>query len=191
MTVKLGAGRELRKLKGHLIPGEQVRYLAGGVVNRRQGLVALTDRRLLMLFHGHLRQSLEDIPLDRITAVREKAGMLMGTLTVVASGTEMVISQVPKQDMKNLAQALRTRMASGSLPQLPAVELRDSEPVTSEPDTAPLVSEGAQPDLVEQLAQLAALKDSGALTQKSSKAPNDDYLATANPARESGKQPVS
>jgi len=166
MSVKLGARRELRKLKGHLIPGEQVRYLAGGVVNRKQGLVVLTDRRLLMLFHGHLRQSLEDIPLDRITAVREKAGMLMGTLTVVASNTEMAISQVPKQDMKKLAQALRAWMSSGSLPQLPAVDLEDPQVVTADPNVRAEEMAGPRADPVEQIARLSGLRDQGAITDE-------------------------
>lgn len=166
MTVKLGARRELRKLKGFLLPGEQVRYLASGVVDRKQGLVALTDRRLLMLFHGHLRQSLADIPLDRVTAVRDKAGMVMGTLIVVASNTEMVISQVPKQDMRNLAQALRTRMSAGSLPQLPAVDLGDEADPALDARDQSMDSVTSTPDRIEQLERLAALRDQGVITDE-------------------------
>jgi hypothetical protein len=171
MGVKVGARREVRKLKAHLLHGEQVRYVAAGTVDRRRGLVALTDRRLLVLFHGHLRQTVEDIALDRITSVNEKAGMLLGTLTVLASNTTLTISDIEKRDMKNLAAALRTRMASGSLPPLPPIDTDDldaDEPApkrsgggpNSRPDPAP---DGDAP--LRQLEQLASMLERGIITQ--------------------------
>jgi hypothetical protein len=160
MGVKVGARRELRKLSGHLLPGESVRYLASGTVERRQGLIALTDRRLLILFHGVVRQDVQDLPLDRITSIREKAGMLLGTLTVLASNTTLVITNVSKTDMKALSNALRTRISTGSLPTLPPLEVPSS--VADEND-----AHGAGPaaDALEQLARLGDLRNSGVLSE--------------------------
>jgi len=174
MTLKLGSRRELRKLaKHHLLPGEQVRYAASGRVQRRLGLVALTDRRLVFLFHGMVRQAVEDLPLDNITSVREKGGLVFGTLTVLASSTELVISEVPKADMKALASALRARMSTGSLPPLPPLDLTDTTD-DGEPPSAPLSDQDA--DVLAQLRQLGELKESGVLTGAEFEAAKADLL---------------
>lgn len=162
MGVKVGARRELRKLKQHLLPGEQVRYLAAGVVNRRQGLVALTDRRLLVLFHGVVRQSIEDLPLDRITSTKEKAGVLMGTLTVLASNTTLVVTNISKVDMKALSKALRARLTTGSLPPLPALELPDASAAMDDEASVTDVP-AANDSALDQLARLGELHLSGVL----------------------------
>lgn len=75
----------------------------------------------------------------------------------------MAISQVPKQDMKNLALALRTRMSTGSLPQLPAVDLQDSAVAANTSADADGTA-ARQQDPVEQLARLAELRDQGVIT---------------------------
>jgi hypothetical protein len=163
MGVKLGARRELRKLSKHLLTGERVRYLASGTVNRRQGLVALTDRRLLVLFHGMVPQSLEDLPLDSVTSIKEKAGVLLGTLTVLASNTTLVITNVSKIDMKALSNALRTRLSTGALPALPALEIpAASSEIDDEPPTVD--APGGGNDVLEQLARLGELHEAGVLS---------------------------
>lgn len=164
MGVKLGARRELRKLSKHLLPGERVRYLASGTVNRRQGLVALTDRRLLVLFHGMVRQSVEDLPLDSVASIREKAGVLLGTLTVLASNTTLVITNVSKVDMKALSNALRTRLSTGSLPALPALEMPAASAENDDEPSAVAEPAGGN-DVLEQLARLGELRDAGVLSE--------------------------
>lgn len=162
--VKFGARRELRKLHKHLMPGEQVRYVAGGQVSRRRGIIALTDHRFLVLFQGMTRNSIEDLPLDRITSIREKSGLLLGTLTVVASNTQMVVSEISKVDMKRLSVALRLRISTGALPPLPAVSLSAVDD-DMEQDASPVngsTSDG-RTKLLEQLEHLGRLKDAGVL----------------------------
>ena len=161
MLVKFGARRELRKLaRHHLVPGEQARYTAAGRVRNHNGLLVMTDRRLIFVFHGRLRQSIEDIPLDNITSVRERTGLVLGSLTVLASSTELVIANVGKPDLKVVASALRSRITTGSLPPLPAIDL-DAE---DESDADPPIEIDDSVDVLAQLRQLGELRDAGVLT---------------------------
>lgn len=165
MTLKLGSRRELRKLaKHHLAIGEQVRYAASGRVRKRVGLVVLTDRRLIFLFHGMVRQTIEDLPLERITSVREKGGLVFGSFTVLASSTELVVTQVAKADLKALAKALRARISTGALPPLPPLDLGDAGLDEEEgvPTSAPAGAPSA--DVLDQLRQLGELRDAGVLS---------------------------
>lgn len=178
MTIKMGSRRELRKLaKHHLVPGESVRYAASGRVNNRLGLAALTDRRLLFLFHGMVRQSLEDLPLTSVVSVKERTGVLMGTLTVVASGTELIIKQVAKHDLKTLANALRVHISTGSLPPLPAIDLDGEDGSVEEETPAPDgPAQTTSPDVVDQIARLGELKSSGVLTEEEFEAAKSELL---------------
>jgi hypothetical protein len=170
MGVKFGARREVRKLGSHLLQGEQVRYVAAGTVDRRRGLVVLTDRRLIVLFHGHLHQSVDDIALERVTSVAEKSGIVLGRLVVLASNTTMTISDIAKPDMKSLAAGLRTRVASGALPPLPPIDIDDADYDPEGQDfgagpssRAPESPDGASP--LAQLEQLASMLERGIITQ--------------------------
>ena len=82
MSWKMGGKRELKKLAGHLHEGETVRFIAEGTYEHDQGIVVLTDVRLLFLFHGVTRQRKEDFPLDRISSVQTKSGMVKGEMKV-------------------------------------------------------------------------------------------------------------
>ncbi|QDN64433.1 PH domain-containing protein [Streptomyces sp. S1D4-14] len=107
----LGAKREIRKLPGVLWEGETVERLAIGQYGGGQGLVAMTDKRLLFFKHGFLSQTLEDFPYNRISSVQWSAGPLMGTLTVFTSGNRAEIKSMPKDPGKTLADKLRARLA--------------------------------------------------------------------------------
>jgi hypothetical protein len=150
MGWKLGGKREIKKLTEHLNEGELVRFIAQGAYRNGQGIVVLTDQRLLFVFHGLVRQAVEDFPLDRISSVATKSGMVTGEVKVHASGNEAVISHIVKADLKLLADALRDRLAGQS---------NDSaQPTSTQPVAAP------QPDVLDQLRKLAELRDAGTLT---------------------------
>ncbi|MET8098116.1 PH domain-containing protein [Streptomyces sp. NPDC005236] len=111
----LGAKREIERLPEVLWEGETVEMLATGTYGKGSGVLAMTNRRLVFYFNGLLSQQVEDFPYNRISSVQWAAGMLMGTLTVFASGNKAEISQVPKAQGKPLADLLRQRMA-GDIP---------------------------------------------------------------------------
>jgi Bacterial PH domain/Short C-terminal domain len=146
MGWKFGGKREIKKLHEHLYEGERVTYLAQGAYDGNQGVVALTDQRLLFVFHGLMSQAVEDFPLDRLSSVQTKAGLATGDLTVHASGNSAVIKSIIKPDLKYLGDALRQHIGTGKPTPAPA-------PIT------PI-------DVADQLAKLAALRDQGVLTEE-------------------------
>jgi hypothetical protein len=58
---QLGSKREIKKLQDHLHEGEQFLKLGPGHISVKQGIVALTDQRLLFVFHGLTGQAVEDV----------------------------------------------------------------------------------------------------------------------------------
>jgi hypothetical protein len=145
MGSKLGGKREINKLHEHLHDREVVRYIAQGTYDGKQGIVVLTDQRLLFVFHGLMSQAVEDFPLDQLSSVQTTAGVVTGDLTVHASGNRAVIKSIVKPDLKLLGDALRERIGAG-------------KPVTAAP-AAPV-------DVADQLAKFAALRDQGVLTEE-------------------------
>ncbi|MGV9502137.1 PH domain-containing protein [Streptomyces sp. NPDC003642] len=129
--------------------GETVEMLATGVYGKGNGLVAMTSQRLIFLKHGIMSQQVEDFPYSRISSVQWSGGMLMGTLIVFASNNKAEIKQVPKDQGKILADALRARLA-GSVPGAPA-------------PAAPAPAGG---DIASRLATLDQLRAAGAITDE-------------------------
>jgi hypothetical protein len=125
---------------------EQVLVMGAGTYEQKQGIVALTDQRLLFVFHGMLGHAVEDFPLDRLENVQTKVGMTSGDLTVSSAGKSTVIKSIYKSDLKRLADALRQRIAVGS------------QPVQAAPADSL--------DVADQLAKFAALRDQGVLTEE-------------------------
>lgn len=84
MPKHLGSGREVKKLVEHLWEGETVHRMVGGTYGPGNGLLVLTDRRVLFIIDGRTVQLTEDFPIDRISSVQWSAGMLMGSVTIYA-----------------------------------------------------------------------------------------------------------
>ncbi|MGQ0483493.1 MAG: hypothetical protein ACT4O0_21015 [Pseudonocardia sp.] len=86
--------RELRQLAAHLREGERVRRLAAGVYGSGDGLLAVTDHRVLLLRDGRSGQASEGFPLERVTSVRWLPGDGHGTILVGDSHTTAELSDV-------------------------------------------------------------------------------------------------
>jgi len=70
MHNKFGAGREIRTLVEHLWEGETVERMTADTYGTGQGLVVLTDRRLLFTKDGVMSQKTEDFPLSKVSSVQ-------------------------------------------------------------------------------------------------------------------------
>lgn len=150
LSWKLGSKREINKLEQYLWEGETVEMLATGSYGKGQGLLALTDRRLLFLVQGWTSEQLEDFPLGKISSVQWSGSFGTGTITVYASGNRADITGVMKDNGKAIADRLRARLndltsTSGSVVHTPAS------------NGTPLLAE---------IQQLASLRESGALTDE-------------------------
>lgn len=153
LSSTVGAKREIQRLPEVRWEGETVELLATGVYGKGNGLLAMTNQRLIFYFHGVMSQKVEDFPYNRISSVQWSGGMLMGTLTVFASGNKAEIKQVPKDQGKTLADQLRQRI-SGGAPSAP------SAPVQPAPAAA---SAG---DIAARLSTLDQLRAAGAITDE-------------------------
>ncbi|MFH8792208.1 PH domain-containing protein [Streptomyces sp. NPDC017941] len=146
----VGSKREILRLPEVLWEGETVEMLATGLYGKGNGLVAMTNRRLVFLKHGVLSQQIEDFPYERISSVQWSGGMMMGTLIVFASGNKAEIKQMPKDSGKALADALRARLAGAA-----------GAPAAGVAQTAPAPAGG---DVASRLATLDQLRAAGAIT---------------------------
>lgn len=107
-----GGKREIRHLHEHVFDDETVEQIAQGTYDSHQGIVVLTDQRLLFLFVGIAQQVAEDFPLNRLTAVSSKQGVSTGTLVVHTGGAQASISGIVQADLKAFVAALRERIKS-------------------------------------------------------------------------------
>lgn len=159
MSYKLGSKREIKRLPEHLWEGELVNLLTAGMYGAGTGVLALTDRRLLFLKDGIMAKTSEDFPLEKISSIQWSSGMLLGTITVFASGNKAEITQVQKQDGKAITDAVRAHIGGLKPPSAPP-------PMGTPPalDTTPEPAVAAIGDPYERLKKLAELRDAGILT---------------------------
>lgn len=160
MSVKFGAGRELKKLTEHLWHDEQVREMTAGTYGGGQGLVVLTDRRLMFIKEGVMKKVSEDFPLDKVSSAQWSSGMVTGKVTIFASGNKAEIAGVNKADGKRIVDILRARLSAA--------------PPTPVPPPAPAGASATDP--VEQIRKLAELRDAGILSNEEFEAKKTDIL---------------
>ncbi|HEU4676098.1 MAG TPA: SHOCT domain-containing protein [Motilibacteraceae bacterium] len=153
-----GMRREIKNLPEHLEPGERVLEVAGGRFARGSGLLALTDRRVVFLFHGLVHTNLEEFRLARIDSVAVSSGVLWSSVTLTVAGNRAVIEQLDKTDGKRMVDAIRLAVA--------AAHARTAT------GGAP-----AEPDVVSQLERLGELRDRGVLTDAEFAAKKAELLA--------------
>src|SRR5437879_1586043 len=94
LDMRLGVGRELKKLPSLLLEGEEVLNLARGKYADKQGLVAVTDRRIMFVEEGMMRSRLEDFPYGRVSSIQSEKAILSGKLIVFASGNKAEIKDI-------------------------------------------------------------------------------------------------
>ncbi|MFE9440825.1 PH domain-containing protein [Streptomyces sp. NPDC006602] len=154
LSSSFGAKREIQRLPEVLWEGETVEMLATGLYGKGNGLLAMTNQRLVFYFNGLMSQKVEDFPYNRISSVQWAGGMLMGTLTVFTSGNKAEIKQVPKDQGKALADLLRQRISQA--------------PATAAPPAAPGVASAPAPgqDIASRLATLDQLRAQGLVSDE-------------------------
>ena len=155
--------RELRKLPSILGEGEQALNLARGEYDGKEGLLAVTDRRVIFLEEGMIRHRLEDFPYDKISSVQTKTGMRSGELTILVSGNKATVKDVhPKQRAPEIGDYVRQKIASGSKPAAAAPQAAPSAPTESPMD---------------QLKKLAELRDAGVVSEEEFEAKKAELLS--------------
>lgn len=113
---KLGIGKELKTLDAELWEGEQVSRIVGGTYGKGNGIVVLTDRRVLFYFRGVVSAQTEDFPLDKISSIDYKSGLLLGEITVYVSSQKATIKNVEKVGGKLLVDEARAAISHQTTP---------------------------------------------------------------------------
>lgn len=98
--------------------------------------------------------------------------MVTGTLTIFVSGNKADIDNVQKKDGKQIADAVRARLAG-------AVRRAVQEPPALQQSTAPTqaMPSSSQPDVYEQLRKLGELRDLGVVTPEEFEQKKRELLA--------------
>ena len=149
LRIRMGGGREMKKLPEHLWEGETVDTLCVGTYGRGQGILALTNTRLLFVQDGLTGGTTEDFPLDKISSVQWSKGLVGGTLTIFASGNKAEVKNVQNDDGKTIADRVRgiisghTTAGSAAPPTAPAAS---APPPPPPPPPPPSVPAGWYPD---------------------------------------------
>lgn len=136
---KFGIRKELQSLDTELWEGETVSRIIGGTYGKGNGVLVLTDRRVLFYFKGVVSTQTEDFPLDKISSIDYKSGLLLGEISVYVSSQKATIKNVEKEGGKMLVDAARA-----------AISHQTSAPVST--------------SVADQLLKLKQLHDAGILT---------------------------
>lgn len=143
-----GVGRELRNLAGMLSPEELVLDLIQGAYANQTGLLVRTTKRVMFFAKGLVSTKVEEFSLDKVTSVQYTTGLMLGDITVFASGNKAEIKSTVKAHTKPFVDALRVQLEDGKAAALPA---RDTQAAT-----------GALGDLE----RLAGMRERGLLTDE-------------------------
>jgi PH (Pleckstrin Homology) domain-containing protein/putative oligomerization/nucleic acid binding protein len=151
LAYQMGVKKELRNLLDLLYEQELVVNLARGSYDGKQGLVVVTDRRVLFLSEGIGRHKLEDFPYDKVTSVQSEKGMVNGGLKIFASGNAAVIEAMyPKERAPEIGDYVRSRLHKAPESVAPVAESVPPDAVTNDP--------------MEQIRKLGELRDAGLIT---------------------------
>lgn len=150
MRNKFGTGAEIKHLADYLRPSESVKELAGGRFGKGNGLVVLTNERVIFVFHGLIQRSLEEFRLERLDSIAVSGGVMWASVMLTVAGNKAVIEQVDKTDAKRFVEATRAAMAGLHAP--------NATPHSADPQRSSL-------SLADELTKLAHLRDSGVLTE--------------------------
>lgn len=129
-----------------------------GQETSRNGGLLVTDRRVIFFTKKLGGYEMSDHVYGLLTSVDYKKGMMTGNINLSASGDHYHISMVPKEDVERVAQCIRSQMAQ--------VQTHQSQPATP-----------MGPSIVEQIHQLAQLRDQGILTDTEFEAKKTELLA--------------
>jgi hypothetical protein len=166
----MGIKRELRSLADRLREGETVEDI-GRVEFRGHGcMLAVTNKRLLFVREGMVRETVEEMPLTAITTVSSKRRLTNGVLGVTVAGNHEEWPMTSAAHTERVSETIRRVVHDyHEAPRAAATLSSSATPAT--PSTA------AAPDHVGQLRQLAELRDAGIISAEDFEAKKAEILS--------------
>ncbi|HZS21620.1 MAG TPA: hypothetical protein VFA63_11620 [Pseudonocardiaceae bacterium] len=107
LTSEYDVSQELRQLGTLLLGGEIVHRLAAGVYGNGGGLMAVTNRRVLLLSAGPGGQVSKDFPLERLTSVAWLAGPPRA-IVISDESTTAELTQVEPVEGRSVVRLIRS-----------------------------------------------------------------------------------
>jgi hypothetical protein len=155
---RLGYKTAVQRLAAVLVPEEALVDMATGQSDKQLAVVLVTDRRVFVAKQksGALVQKviIEEFPLTNVSSV-ESGGGFLGKLSIYASGNSCEMTRMNVQEAQSVAAAIRERMGVSH--------------------AAP--AQAAAGSVADELKKLAALRDSGVLTDEEFQAQKRRLLA--------------
>ncbi len=159
LAYKMGVRRELKALHEILGEGEAVLNMAAGEYDGRQGLLVVTERRLIFFEKGLARSRQEDFPYSKVSSIQTETKMMSGRLIIFVSGNKALIKSVlPKERVVEIGEYVRQRI-SDALPNPPV-------PAPGSIPTGP----------AERMRHLQAMRDQGLVTDEEFQAKRSEIL---------------
>lgn len=152
--------KEIKELPSILWDDEIVEGMITGTYNNGLGALFVTNKRLIFVDKGLLfGLKVEDFPLDKITSVQYETGLLLGKITIFASGNKAVIKDTDKNLTRIFGEIARAK-----------IENFNKKPETTNTQKSSENVELSMEDKIQHLECLLKLKEAGILT--------DEELAT-------------
>lgn len=147
--------KELKELPSILWEDELPEKVVQGFYKNGNGILVCTNTRLIFINKGLMSLKVEDFPLKNISSIQYETGLLMGKITIFASGNRADISNIEKAYVRNFAEYVRAKISDSSkLSELS----RSSQPTAS--------TQASDDEIITQLERLAVLKEKGILTDE-------------------------
>ncbi len=115
MRSKVGARRELNKLPELLWEGETCEMVMRGTYGGGNGILVLTNQRIMFLKEGIVNSKSEDFPLKNVSSIQFKKGMILGSITIFASGNKADIGNVDKVNGQDVVDVVRPGFRQSSV----------------------------------------------------------------------------
>jgi hypothetical protein len=119
--------KEINYLPEVIVPGEIIRGLTSGSHDGTTWLIAITTKRLLFLDKGMiygLKQM--EMPLDKISSISYKTGLLFGEIQISTSGGTKKVELIDKKDVSKIAQIISDLLKqSREIPSFPQANGND------------------------------------------------------------------
>ena len=142
--------KEVKELPDILWDDENVEKIIQGTYNNGNGILVCTNKRLIFIDKGFLYGlKVEDFGLDKISSVQYSTGLLLGKLTIYASGNKSVIDNVDKTQVRTFGDFVTNK-----------INTKQSDNSSSKK------SNDDDDDIVSKLERLAALKEKGILNDE-------------------------
>lgn len=142
--------REIQEIAKILWEDEDIEDCIPGNYENGFGLLAATNKRLIFIDKKLFGVRIEDFSYEKITSIQYHSGLLMGELTIYASGNKATIKHLEKASGAKFSDFVRARISA------PAAHASSSVAIKNEPDRDPYA----------EVEKLASLMEKGIVTEE-------------------------